>query len=99
MYIGKSIRGTPLRYLVESGDGGGEVDGVGDVPAAGAVLAGHVEPVAGVAAQRVDLEGAVGGEEVLHNTRVSGSCFSISGLDSVGQIAANHSEHHLYLEN
>ena len=60
------------------------------MPPALLVLAGHVEPVGGVALQGVDLEGPVAWQEVLHNARVSGRSFSGVCLDPICQVTANH---------
>ena len=60
------------------------------MPAALLVLAGHVEPVGGVALQRVDLEGPVGGQEVLHDAGVGAGGCSTLCLNPICQITSNH---------
>ena len=68
----------------ERGHPRGEGDRVREMPPASPVLAGHVEPVGAVAPQGEDLEGAVGGEEVLHDAGVA------HRLQAIGQVTPNH---------
>ena len=69
------------------GDPRGEAGCVGHVPAAFPVLAGHVQPVGAVAPQREDLEGPVGGEEVLHD---AGVAHAVVSLEAVCEVTSHH---------